>query len=84
MIQLGDLATTALALTVHGAAELNPLLKNSTGSVDLLHVILAKAFVVVLSTILVIRAKTLKKIWITCGLCSAMIISNTLLFLTHH
>jgi len=84
LIQLGDFATTALAKTVHGAVELNPLLKNSAGSADLGHVILAKLIVIFLSTLLLIRAKTLRKIWFTCGLCSAFVISNTLLFLTHH
>ncbi|MFZ0311245.1 MAG: hypothetical protein WAL85_00940 [Candidatus Korobacteraceae bacterium] len=83
LIQLGDFATTALAMTVHGVVELNPLLKNSGGSADLGRVILAKAFVIVLSVILLKRAKTLRRMWITCGLCSAMVISNSVLFLTH-
>jgi len=70
-------------MTVHGAVELNPLLKNSAGSADLGHVVLAKVLVLLLSILLLLRAKTLRRIWITCGLCSAMVISNTLLFLTH-
>jgi Domain of unknown function (DUF5658) len=82
-LQIGDAISTFAAMSVHGVIELNPLLRGATGGADIHKTLLAKLFLIAVSFLLISRAKTLWRVWITCGVCSAIVVSNALLFATH-
>jgi hypothetical protein len=82
-LQIADFISTFAAMSVHGVIELNPLLRGAAGSADVHKTLLAKLFLIAVSFLLIGRAKTLRRVWVTCGVCSAMVVSNGLLLVTH-
>jgi len=82
-LQIGDFVSTFAAMSVRGMTELNPLLRGATGGADVYKTLFAKLFLMAVSFVVIGRARTLRRVWIMCGVCSAIVVSNGLLFATH-
>ncbi|MFZ0311321.1 MAG: DUF5658 family protein [Candidatus Korobacteraceae bacterium] len=76
LLQVGDLLSTRMVLKIPGVMELNPLVRE-------LGLWPAKLLVLGFIALLVYRTKSLKRLWVVCGVYALIVASNVLLFVTH-
>ena len=76
MLQVGDLISTRLVLRIPGALEVNPLVRD----LGLWH---AKILALVIVLLVVWRAKTLRRLWVVCGIYGAVVLSNIFMLLRY-
>jgi hypothetical protein len=76
LLQAGDLFSTRMALSVPGASELNPLVRE-------FGLWPAKLLVFGLILLLAMRTKKMKRLWAVCGIYALIVASNMLVFVTH-
>lgn len=76
LLQVGDLFSTRLALKIPGVMELNPLVRE-------FGLWPAKLLVFGLIVLLAWQTKRMRRLWTLCGIYTAIVASNVLLFVTH-
>ena len=79
-LQVGDFFTTIAATASAKVVELNPLI-NHAGSLSIGRMGAAKLFAMLISWVVVYRARRMWLVWTTCGIYTAIVISNTILAL---
>jgi hypothetical protein len=76
LLQVGDLLSTRMAMTIPGVMELNPLVRN-------FGLWQAKLLVFGLIVLLAWQTKRMRRLWTLCGIYAFIVASNVLLFATH-
>ena len=76
LLQVGDLFSTRLALSIPGVVELNPLVRG-------FGLWQAKLLVFGLIVLLAWQTKRMRRMWTLCGIYAVIVASNTMLFVTH-